>query len=194
MDTLKTLLNAECSYRMKDETMDEFIGLMVEMKLRRNQALIDYGECDNNIYVVKEGILRVAYFDGFNEITWGFALPGTLLISYYAFCKGDPSFSKLAACCPSTVMKITKSRFAELASRSHDFAQWMMYMSLEELFFTEKRREIVNGDAKERFESLMEKRPEIMEHVSSRVLASYIGITPEYLSKLKKDFARHSKD
>ncbi len=189
METLRKLLDAECGYRMKDETMDRFLGLMAEIKLKRNQPLIDYGERNNNIYVVRKGILRVANFDGFNEITWGFALPGTLLISYYSFCKDDPSFTKLAACCDSVVMKITKSQFVGLASQSHDFSQWMMYMSLDELFFTEKRREIVNGDAKERFESLIEKRPEILGNVSSRIIASYIGVTPEYLSKLKKDYA-----
>ncbi len=193
METLRKLLNAECGYRMKDETMDMFLDSMTEMKLKRNQPLIDYGECDSNIYVVRKGILRVAYFDGFKEITWGFALPGTVLISYYSFCKGNPSFSKLAACCESVVMKVPKAQFLNLASTSHDFAQWMMFMSLDELMFHEKRLEIVNGDANERFESLIEKRPEILENVSSRILASYIGITPEYLSKLKRDYAHKLK-
>ncbi len=193
MDTLRKLLDAECRYIMKDETMDRFLGLMTEIKLKRNQPLIPYNKVDNNIYIVKEGIIRTAHFDGFNERTFAFALPGTVLISYYPFCLGTPSFSKLEACCDSVVMKVTKAQFLELASELHDFSQWMMFMSIEELMFQEKKREVVNGDAKERFEALMLNRPEVIEKVSSKIIASYIGITPIYLCKLKRDFARKQK-
>lgn len=193
MEKLREQLNAECGYRMRKETMDMFLGLMTEVELKRNKALIPYGECDNNVYVVKEGIVRFAYFDGFKEMTFGFGLPGTLLISYYSFCKGEPSFCRLEACCNSVIMKISKTQFLDLASRTHDFSQWMMFMSLEQLLFHEKKLQVVNGDAKERLDSLVEHRPEIIENVSSRIVASYIGITPQYLSALKRTLANKSK-
>ena len=188
MDTLRKQLDAECGYRMKDETMDRLLGLMTEFELKRNKALIPYGECDNNIYVVREGIVRIAYFDGFKEKTFGFALPGTLMISYYAFCKNTPSFSKYEACCDSVIMKIPKAKFIELANQSHDFALWVMHMSLEQLLFHERKMEIINGDAKEQLEALIEHRPEIIENVSSKIIASYIGITQQYLRTLKQQF------
>ena len=191
METLKKLLDAECGYRMKGETMDRFVGLMSERKVKRNKTLIPYGAVDDNIYIVKTGLVRIAYFDGFKEVTFGFALPGTLLISYYSLCRVDPSFTQLSACCDSVVMKISKAELTRLASESHDFAQWMMFMSLEQLLFHEKKLEVVNGDAKERFIALFKNRPEIIKNVSSKILASYIGITPEYLSKLKRNFAKN---
>lgn len=188
MELLRKQLNSECDYLMKDETMDMFLGMMTELKLKRNQPLIPYNKVDENIYVVREGIIRTAHFDGFNERTFAFALPGTVLISYYSFCKATPSFSKFEACCDSVVMKVTKAQFLDLAGRSNDFAQWMMFMSLEELMYHEKKREIMNGDAAERVQGLMENRPEIVKNVSSKVIASYIGITPIYYSKLKRKF------
>jgi hypothetical protein len=90
-------------------------------------------------------------------------------------------------------MKVSKAAFLGLAERSHDFSQWMMHMSLEQLYFHEKKLDVVNGTARERFESLLDNRPEIVENVSSRVLASYIGIAPEYLSRLKKHFSHKLK-
>jgi CRP-like cAMP-binding protein len=178
---------------MKEETMDCFLDLMTEVKLKRGEPLIDYGALDTNVYVVKEGIMRVAYFNGFRENTYGFALPGTLMVSYYPFYNGEPAFSKFEACCPSTVMKITKAKFLGLARQSHDFAQWMMFMSLCQLFVHEKKREIVNGDAKERFEAFIDVRPQIVENVSAKILASYIDITPQYISRLKRQFAHKTK-
>ena len=193
MEALKKLLDAECDYKMKDETMDRFLDLMTEMPLKRGEPLIDYGGLDNNVYVIRRGIIRAAYFDGFKEITFAFGLPGSLAISYYPFMKGNPSFSKFEACCDSVVMKIPKVKFFDLIRQSHDFAQWMASMSLEQLLFHERKREVVNGDAKERFESLMNNRPEILENVSSKIIASYIGITPQYLSKLKRLFSYKPK-
>lgn len=187
METLRKQLDAECGYRMKDETMDRFLGLMTELELKKGEPLIDYGECNTNIYIVKKGIIRNAWFDGFKEVTFAFSLPGTLLMSYYTFVKGNPAFSKLEACCPTVVMKIPQAKFYGLIRESHDFAQWMFSMSLEQLFYYEMKREIVNGDAKERFESLLKNRPEIIDNVSLKIIASYIGITPEYLSKLKRE-------
>ncbi len=107
METLKKMLDAECGYRMKGETMDLFVGLMSERKVKRNKTLIPYGAVDDNIYIVKTGLVRIAYFDGFKEVTFGFALPGTLLISYYSLLRVDPSFTQLSACCDSVVMKIS---------------------------------------------------------------------------------------
>ncbi len=189
METLKKLLDAECSYRMKDETMDRFLGSMTELNFKRNEPVIPYGECDNNIYVIKKGIVRIAYFDGFKEMTLAFGQPGTLVVSYYSFVKGEPSFYKYEACCNSVIMKIPKVKFNDLIRQSHDFAQWMLSLSMEQLWGHELKAQVVNGDAKERFEALIENRPEIIENVSSRIIASYIGITPQYLSKLKRMFS-----
>ncbi len=193
MDTLRKLLDAECSYRMKDETMDMFLGSMTEMKLKRSEPLIPYGKTDNNIYIIKEGILRVVYFDGFKEKTLAFGQAGTVAISYNSFVKGEQSFWKYEACCDSVIMKVAKTKWMELIKQSHDFAQWVISLSMEQLWGQEMKSYMVNGDARERFESLMENRPEIVENVYSKIVASYVGVTPQYLSKLKRSFSLNKK-
>jgi CRP-like cAMP-binding protein len=189
VETFRKKIEAECSYRMKDETMDKFLGLMTEMKLKRNQSLISYGEIDTNVYVLREGILKNTYFDGFREMTLSFSVPAGLLFSFYPFCKDYPSFTKYQACCDSVVMKIPRIKFFDLIDRSHDFAKWVIFIYLQQLFLYEKKRQIISGDAKERFEALINNRPEIVENVSSRSIASYIGVTPEYLSVMKRQFS-----
>ncbi len=190
METLRKLLYAENDYRMKDETMDMFLGAMSEIRLRAYETLVDYGALDNNIYVIKSGIIRHAYFNGFREMTYAFGTPGTMLVSYYSFFMGDPSFFKLEACCDSVVMKIPKTKFLELSRRSHDFAQWVMSMSAGQLWAYEKKLQVVNGTAIERFEALIKNRPEIMEKVPGKYIAAYIGVTPQYLCKMKRLFMR----
>jgi CRP-like cAMP-binding protein len=179
---------------MEEETMDRFLGLMKEsVVLNEGEALIPFDKCDNSIYVLKSGIIRSVYFDGVQERTFFFALAGTVLISYYAFYRRLPAFFQLEACCDSVVMKVEMNDFLALVKESNDFAQWMMWMSIGQLWFHEMKLSVVNGDARERFESLVKNRPEVVEKVASRILASYIGITPQYLSKLKREFLTGAK-
>jgi CRP-like cAMP-binding protein len=187
MEDLRKLLDVECSYRMKSETMDEFLGLVTEqIELKEGQPLITYGRFDDNVYILRSGIMRFMYFDGTKEITFGFSSPGTVIISYYPFYRREASFFQVEACCEAVVMKIPKSKITELIGQSIDFAQWMLWISMAQLWLNEKKLAVVNGEAKERFESLIKNRPEILEKVSAKIIASYIGVTPQYLSKLKR--------
>lgn len=187
METLRKQLNAECSYRMKDETMDKLIGSMAEpIVLKEGEPLIPYGKFDDNFYVLKSGILRFVYFDGLKETTYAFSTPGSVIISYYSFYMREPSFFQMEACCDSVVMKITRQKIVDLIEQSDDFAQWLLWLSTAQLWIYEKKLAVVNGDARERFESLIKNRPEILEKVSAKIIASYIGITPQYFSKLKR--------
>lgn len=186
MENLRKQLNEECSYKMAGETMDRFLDMMTEVELKQNQALVPYGKFDDNVYILKNGIIRFTYFDGMKEVTFGFSSPGTVIISYYPFYRREPSFFQIEACCDSTVMKVSKAKVVELMGQSNDFAQWMFWISTLQLWLNERKLAVLNGDATEKFESLLQDRPKILDAVSSKIIASYIGITPQYLSKLKR--------
>lgn len=193
METLRKQLNEACDYIMSDETMERFLELTSEMRLKNKEPLIPYGKFDNNIYILKEGIIRFAYVDSLGEKTLSFATPGNMIISYHSFYRGIPSFFQFESCGRSVVMKVPKSKFDELLKQSDDFARWMLRMSLEHLWCWEMKTALINGTAKERFESLMDNRPEILRTVSNKIIASYIGIIPSSLSRLKRQLMPNSK-
>ena len=193
METLRKLLDAECDYRMADETMDKFLGLMTPVYLKNNEPLIPYGKMDDNVYVVKEGIIRFAYLDGQKEMTFSFATPGTLLISWHSFYMHMPSAFQLESCSKSVIMKVPKAKFDELLRESNDFTSWMLRMSMAQFWFHEMKLAVINGTAKERFEALVKNRPEILQRVSNKIIASYIGISQPYLNVLKRELMPNFK-
>lgn len=186
METLRKLINTECNYRMADQTLDRFLSLMTEIRLKNKEPLIPYGKFDNNIYIVKEGVIRLAYFNGTKEMTFGFAIPGTLMISYHSFYQGTPTFFQYESCCRSVIMKVSKANFDEFFEESKDFSNWIFQMSIYQLYGWEKKPEVMNGSVKERFDALVKDRPQLLKNVSNRVIASYLGIDEAYLSRLKK--------
>lgn len=186
MENIKELLLKECDYPLPDKIMESFLEPKSEIFLKRNEILVMGGMINTNIYVVEEGILRYTYMDGTREVTFGFALPGTMLISMHSFYGHQPVFYQIEACCTSKVIKISKQHYDKLVVESHDFARWALKMAHGQLYFYERKNHVINGDAKERFLSLVHNRPEIIKNVSLGIIASYLGITQSYLSRLKK--------
>ena len=171
---------------MSDGLFDEFIGAMTDIHLKNREVLIPYDKLDTNVYLQKSGITRYCYFDGEREKTYAFTTPGTLMISYHSHFLRKPSFYQFESCGESVVGKLSKKYLDEMIERSHEFAQWMLRISMGQLYANELKQSVVNGLAKERFMSLIKNRPEIMARVPMKTIASYLGVTPEYLYRLKK--------
>lgn len=68
----------------------------------------------------------------------------------------------------------------------NEFAQWALWMVYEELFFQEKKNQVINGSAKDRYMSLLHSRMDLVTNVPQKILASYLNVTPQYLCRLKK--------
>ena len=190
MENLKRLLDDECSYRLKEEIMDRFLSTMEEIKLQQGDILIANGSLDSNIYIVKEGIMAHTYLSGMKDSCWGFSLPGTMMYSLHPYYFNKPAFYQVVACCDSVVMKQSKEHFDNLIAESHDFARWALSMAQCQLFFFEKKNSVISGDARERFISLAKNRPEIFQKVPMKIIASYLGITQQYLRNLNKEYKR----
>lgn len=187
MQKLKELLKQECDYCPSDTTLNAFLNEASRVNLRGSEILIHCGETDSGLFIVKEGILRFADMNGDKERTFAFALPGTVFMSKHSFVRQMPSDYQVEACCESVVLRVPRTAYDKLVATNHDFTRWMLSLSQIELFFQEyKNSSVNNGSAGERFDSLLRLRPEIIANVPSKVIASYLGITPEYFCRLKK--------
>lgn len=187
MNRLKTLLRAECAFKPSDTLLDRFIGLGKLRKLTSADVLTEPGKVDTNVYVVKKGIVRFSDMDGERERTFGFALPGSVFYNKHSFVKGIASYYKVDVWGATEVLVISQASYRRLLTTDIEAAVWMLHYAEEELFYQEyKNRMVNNGTARERFASLLKVRPELMADVPQRILASYLGITHEYFSRLKR--------
>lgn len=62
-------------------------------------------------------------------------------------------------------------------------------MAYNQMFFMEFKNSVFMGNARERYLQLLAKRPEIIRHVYLKIIASYLGVTPNYLSNLRRSLA-----
>lgn len=185
-DALRRLLRDECSYAFDEDIMDSLLSTGTVRTLARGESLIDAGQVDRDVYFIMDGITRHWYWNGEREKTAFFSQSGTMLVSYHSYYLGKGSFYNIEACCPTRILCLKKSAFDRLISSSHDFAQWCLSMAQCQIFFFEMKNRVISGTAKERYISFLKNRPDILRRVQLKVIASYLDVTPQYLSKLRK--------
>ncbi len=187
-EKLKVLLKNELGYLPANDAIDLLIDFGQEVSYSRGDVMIGVGEMVPDVFIVESGIIRFVDMNGDRERTFGFALAGTVFMSKHSFVMDLPSYYQVEACCESEVLVIKREAFRKAINESKDLALWMLDYAYGELFYQEhKNKAIHNGTAAERYRSIYADRPEILEKVPQKIIASYLGVTPEYLSKLKRE-------
>lgn len=191
---LKRLIKMEGNFNPSDEIIEEFLGRMEEIHLKPKERLIDYDRVNTDIYCLKEGIIRIFHIEEYRESTFGFATPGTIILSPHAYYMQTPAFLIAENCkTPAVVMRMDKNTFDSMLKDSPEFSQWMFNLAMGQLFTCEHKLFLINGAAKDRYLSILKNRPEIIDAVPGKVLASYLGVTPQYLCNLKSELMNKGK-
>lgn len=199
------LLKGIVSYRPLDETVRALIDSGERMVVKANTPIVEEASVSSDVILIEDGLARLAYFNGQQEVTFGFGTAGTLFLSPKGFCRNLPSFFSIHACTEVTVRRTSRQKFNRMIEESHDMAKWMFDIGIHQFCACELRTETMSASAQERYESVVNKtaimqfetleknRPDIANVVSSKVLASYLGITQSYLSNIRKKIIEERK-
>jgi CRP-like cAMP-binding protein len=127
-------------------------------------------------YLTEQGIIKTRLI----------ATQGMVASSLGSFISRQPSFELLDVLEDSAILIINRVDFFQLLD---DFPEWrQFYTTLLEsayLFQNKKIEQLVTLSALERYQLLLKDRPDLVNRVSNKVLASYLDITQETLSRLK---------
>lgn len=161
----------------------------ISTRLRKGELWIKQGKICDQIAYVLSGKLRSYYIDDDgNEITCFFTTPNTFISSFTSFLTNTPSNENISVLEFSELRVITKrdlENLSQLVPKMHVFRR----VQAENLFITmEKRISMLQSQtAFERYEKIIKENPEILLSVPLQYTASFLGITPQHLSRLRKD-------
>lgn len=190
-EEMKRLLHEEVGFLPAGPGLERMLESGEWIRTEGREVLVEIGRVGPDVFIVREGIIRVWDYDKDKERTFGFGLPGTIFASKHSFVMSEPSHYQVETCCPSLILRIPRRKFWEAVNNDHSLALFMPHNAYGELYSHEvKNSAIHNGTAKERFMALAECRPMIMENVPQKILASYLGITSEYFSVLKREILK----
>ena len=186
MDDVTRCFACEGGFRLSDALAEQIINKAEDVYLQAGENIIEYGKIDTNVYVVAEGVLRIAYFDGNREQTNAFMDKGTIFMSLHGYFAGKPAFFYYQACCRALVKKIPKEYFDSVIRNSHEFSNWIYSVAIHQLYGLERRASLIYGTVKERYIAFIKNRPNIVKNVPMKIIAGYLGVDPSYLCRIKK--------
>ena len=187
----KEELKRESVYPATPEIFNWIINSGELIELKKNEILIDYDVIDDSIYCICDGIIRGTNINKLGvERTTGFASCGTLLFASQCFTLRRPSNICFSACCRTVVLKIPKSVLDAHIDEDHLFCRWFMGVLSIAVCYRDMRDDGHNGDALEKYKWMYENRPEIINHVSNKIIASYLNISEVHLSRIRKQILK----
>jgi CRP/FNR family transcriptional regulator, anaerobic regulatory protein len=155
--------------------------------IKKKSFLLKSGEVENYMYYVIKGAFRLYLEKEKKEICTDFVFPDTLMSSFISFGARKPSIINIQALADSKVMRISKEnvdKFNELSKNAERFSRQTM-----EVLYTQKTlREItlISTTAEERYLKFLQRYPHAEKIIAVKDLATYLGIHPESLSRIRK--------
>ncbi len=179
------------SLTRKDEK--EFISILRASFVRKRQFLVQPGfVCAYQTYVVK-GALR-AYFvdDQGEEHTLQFAVEDWFISDFNSYINQVPASLFVEALEDSTIQQIGYEDMERLCGNNAKFERFSRKVAQRSFAFSQRRiLSNLGKSAEERYLEFMKMYPNIAQRVPQYTIASYLGMTPEFLSKIRRKLAKH---
>lgn len=157
-------------------------------KLRKRQYLLQEGDVCKMVAFVEKGALRLYRVneDGSEHIV-AFALDGSFITDLYSFLTNETSTYNIDAIEDSELVLITRSASDELRKRSPKYQEFIFQATSEAYIQLERRvTSTISLSLDERYKELTANHPTIIQRVPQHMIASYMGLNPETLSRVRK--------
>lgn len=185
VEILRRFLADKYSFAAADTSL---LSKFKEVKVARNDLLLACGEVCHNAYFICAGCLRTYFIDEKGEEkTRYIAFENHFVSAFASFITQTPSAEGVQALEDCRLLRISQTDFYKLVDTHLVFAS-LYRKSLEQsqVFATWRIETMISMTAKERYENLLQQMPEVVLRLSNKHVASFLGITQESLSRLKK--------
>ena len=178
--------------------LDRFVGLSEKEKAfireqlpvktyTKGQVLLEEGEVSTEFFYNLEGCVRLYYDVKGEDRSAFFYTEGQFISSYASFTRQEPSRHSLQAIEESQLAVISQESAALMLQFSPRFeALARMMMEEEMIVYQEMIASFITLSPAERYQAFLKNHPGLMQRMPQRYIASYLGVNPESLSRIKK--------
>lgn len=160
--------------------------LLTLKKLRKRQYLLQEGDVCRSIAFVEKGALKAYLLDekGSENIT-AFAFEGWTMADLYSFIREEPATLNIDAVEDSELVMISKSVHERLLLELPKYETYIRLLMTDAYIALQRRMAQMNHSSEERYRSFIEIYPDISRRIPQHMIASYLGLSPETVSRLR---------
>lgn len=175
---------------LSDSEFGQFYELLTFKTLRKKEELLSLGEVCRGAFYLYEGCIRYYNLVEGEEITGQFFFENSWYSDYESFLMEIPSQQVIQALEPCSVAILSKDALLSLYQRIPKFERFGRLMAENAFVGLRKRTEsLTNLSAEERYRQLVRNRPKVTTRIPQHYIASYLGIKPQSLSRIRKRMA-----
>ncbi|HAE35137.1 MAG: Crp/Fnr family transcriptional regulator [Chitinophagales bacterium] len=172
-----------------DDAQRQYIhGLLEQREVRKKDHLFRAGQICRYEYYVVRGCLRVYFLDDHgSEVNLMFPVEDWWLGDLISFTEQTPSALYVEALEDSQLLMINKENKESLYEKIPAFERMFRVLILRNLAVLQHRLiATISHSAEERYLAFIERYPDIPQRIPQHHIASYLGVSPEFLSKIRK--------
>lgn len=157
-----------------------------KVEITKNHTLLEQGKICRNLYFLENGLLRFFIIKDGVEITKFFTIAPYCFTSQASFNSRLPASESIQSIEKSTIWETTYEENQELLQLKswNNFAR---KITQEVQFFTEEiLEELQTETAEDRYQKLLKNQPDLLHRIPLKHLASFYGIAPQSLSRIRK--------
>lgn len=193
IEAIKEILaDNESLHKVSPSLFDPVFEAGEILEFPRGAKIMKAGKPLHDVYIILDGLVSSVYKRGRKEVLHMLATPGTMLIHGASFFNAKPPIMSWEAVVSTTLLRVPDSFIREYIRHSHEFAIWMYGMAENVIMYSEDKAYILSDSAEQRYLNLYENLPRrIFLELPSRVVARYLGITEQSLSRIKRSVLKN---
>jgi CRP-like cAMP-binding protein len=170
-------------------TIDRLSETATLRALEKGAHLLEVEQTADSLYFIYSGLLRYYYIDerGGEERTGQFFDANNVYTDVTSFVSQTPSLQNVQALEPSEILCIARKAIYEAYACDHAMERFGRIMIEQALIGSQQRTSsFMSESVEERYRRLMDGRKDLVRRVPQYILATYLGITPEALSRIRR--------
>ena len=157
-----------------------------KLELKKGHILVHQNSVCNYIYFIESGLTRTYYYNDGKDITDWLSPENSFACSIVSYISRKPDRRQIELLEPSKLWSLQYYEMEQLCSRHHDIERMLRHMLSSGLIQLQQRFDDLHfATALQRYQTLMKENPTLIQRVPLSMIASYLGITQETLSRIR---------
>ena len=172
---------------MNDSDWEFFASKLQKAELKKNSIVLEVGKTEKYLSFISKGVIRLYIPKETSDLTFGFLFDNEFVTAYDSFLTQCPSQYQIETLTETILWKISNTDLQEVYKKTTN-GNLIGRKMAEKMFLIKSKRELsfLNKTAEERYLDLFSDRPQLLKQIPLKYIASYIGVTPQALSRIRK--------
>lgn len=187
MEQIRKHFEGTIQQRISDKEWTFFVSKLSRQTFPKKHLLLKVGQIENYLSFVETGVIRYYLPKLENDLTFTFVFDNSFVSGYDSFITRQTSIYQIEAL---TEVRLWRLKYDDLQTiyKETKVGNLIGRKASEDLFLKKTKRELslLNETAEERYRNLFTEQPHLLQQVPLKYIASYIGVTPQALSRIRR--------